>query len=66
MSDAESSGTADASSADNLTRLLLTPDGSHAPSLRWSSREHKKRRPYSAASQAEPPHGVNVVRKVRV
>ncbi len=33
----------------------LTPDDSHAHSLRRSSRKHKKPTPYYAASQAEPP-----------
>ncbi len=55
MSDAESSGTAEASIADSLALLPLTPDDSHAPGLRRSSREHKKPRPYYAPSQAEPP-----------
>ncbi len=55
VSDAESSGTAEAPSADSLALVPLTPDDSHAPSLRRSSREHKKPRPYYAASQAEPP-----------
>jgi hypothetical protein len=55
MSDAESSGTAEAPSADSLAMVPLTPDDSHAPSLRRSSREHKKPRPYYAGSQAEPP-----------
>ena len=35
--------------------LNFKPDDSHALSLRRSSREHKKRRPYYAPSQAEPP-----------
>ena len=56
MSNAESSGTAEASTADSLALVPLTPDDSHAPSLRRSSREHKKPRPYYAASQAEPPN----------
>jgi len=55
MSDAESSGTAEAPSADSLAMVPLTPDDSHAPSLRRSSREHKKPRPYYAGSQVEPP-----------
>ena len=55
MSDAESSGTAEAPTADSLALVPLTPDDSHAPRLRHSSREHKKPRPYYAASQAEPP-----------
>ena len=55
MSDAESSGTAEAPSADSLAMVPLTPDDSHAPSLRRSSREHKKPRPHYAGSQAEPP-----------
>ena len=55
MSDAESFGTAEAPSADSLALVPLTPDDSHAPRLRHSSREHKKPRPYYAASQAEPP-----------
>ncbi len=56
MSNADSSGTAEASTADSLALVLLTPDDSHAPSLRRSSREHKKPRPYYEASQAEPPN----------
>ena len=55
MSNAESSGTAEASTADSLALVPLTPDDSHAPSLRRSSREIKKPRPYYEASQAEPP-----------
>jgi len=42
-------------SADSLALVPLTPDDTHAPSLRRSSCEHKKPRPYHAASQAEPP-----------
>ena len=42
MSDAESSGTAEAPSTDSLAMVPLTPDDSHAPNLRRSSREHKK------------------------
>ena len=56
LSDAESFGTAEAPSADCLAMVPLTPDGSHAPSSRQSSREHKKPRPCYAASQAEPPN----------
>ncbi len=52
MSDAESSGTAE---VDSLALGPLTPDDSHALSLRRSSHEHKKPRPYYAPSQAEPP-----------
>ncbi len=55
MSDAESSGTAEAPAVDSLALVPLTPDDSHALSLRRSSREHKKPRPYYAPSQAEPP-----------
>ena len=55
MSDAESSGTAEAPTADSLALVPLTPDDSHAPSLRRSSREHKKPRPYYTVSPAEPP-----------
>ncbi len=55
MSDAESSGTAEAPVADSLALVPLTPDDSHALSLRRSSREHKKPRPYYAPSQVEPP-----------
>ena len=55
ISDAESSGTAEAPSADSLAMVPLTPDDSHAPNLRRSSREHKKPRPYYEGSQAEPP-----------
>ena len=40
MSDAESSGTAEAPFADSLALVPLTPDDSQ-PSLRRSSREHK-------------------------
>ncbi len=54
MSDAESSGKAEAPTADSLALVPLTPDDSHAPGLRRSSREHKKPRPYYAPSQAEP------------
>ena len=53
MSDAESSGVADAPSS--LAMVPLTPDDSCAPGLRRSSRDHKKPRPYFAGSQAEPP-----------
>ena len=52
VSDAESSGTAE---ADSLALVPLTPDDSHGPSLRQSSREHKKPRPYYTVSPAEPP-----------
>ena len=55
MSAAESSETAEAPSADTLAMVLLTPDDPHAPNLWQSSREHKKPRPYYAASHAEPP-----------
>ena len=55
VSDAESCGTAEALSADILAMVPLTPDDSHAPSLRRSSREDKKPRLYFAISQAEPP-----------
>ncbi len=55
MSDAESSGTAEAPTADSLALVPLTPDDTHAPSLRRSSRERKKPRPCYEASQAEPP-----------
>jgi len=55
MSDAESSGTAEAPATDSLALVPLTPDDSHAPNLRRSSREQKKPRPYYAASQAVPP-----------
>ena len=55
MSDAESSGTTEAPTADSLALVPLTPDDSHAPSLRRSSREHKKPRPYYTVSPAEPP-----------
>ncbi len=55
MPDAESSGTAEAPTADTLALVPLTPDDSHAPNLRPSSGEHKKPRPYYAPSQAEPP-----------
>ncbi len=55
MSDDESSGMAEAPTADSLAFMPLTPDDSHAPGLRRSSREHKKPRPYYAPSQAEPP-----------
>jgi len=54
-SDAESSETAEAPTADSLALVPLTPDDSHAHSFRRSSREHKKPRPYYVASQAEPP-----------
>ena len=52
MSDAESSGTAEAPAVDSLALVPLTPDDSHALSLRRSSREHKKPRPYYAPSQS--------------
>ena len=55
MSDAESSGTAEAPTADSLALVPLTPDDSHGPSLRRSLREHKKPRPYYTVSPAEPP-----------
>ncbi|DBA89804.1 TPA: hypothetical protein ACH3X2_004675 [Trebouxia sp. C0005] len=55
VSDVESLGATEAPSADSLALVPLTPDDSHAPSLRWSSRDHKKPRPYYAASQVEPP-----------
>ena len=55
MSDAECSGAADAPSVDSLAMVPFTPDASCAPSLRRSSRDHKKPRPYFAGSQAQPP-----------
>ncbi|DBA89964.1 TPA: hypothetical protein ACH3X2_004384 [Trebouxia sp. C0005] len=55
VSDVESLGATEAPSADSLALVPLTPDDSHAPSLRRSSRDHKKPRPYYAASQFEPP-----------
>ncbi len=55
MSDAEFSGTAEAPTAYSLALVPLTPNDSHAPGLRRSSRGHKKPRPYYAPSQAEPP-----------
>ena len=55
MSDAESSGVAESSCAGSLAIVPFTPDDSCAPTLRRSSREHKKPRPYYAESQAEPP-----------
>ncbi|DBA67025.1 TPA: hypothetical protein ACH3X2_002132 [Trebouxia sp. C0005] len=55
VSDVESLGAIEAPTADSLALVPLTPDDSHAPSLRRSSRDHKKPRPYYAASQVEPP-----------
>ena len=55
VSDAESSWTAEATSADNLAMVPLTPGNSHAVSLRRSSGEHKKPRPYYVGSDVEPP-----------
>ena len=54
-SDAESSETAEAPTADSVALVPLTPNDSHAHSFRRSSREHKKPRPYYVASQPEPP-----------
>ncbi|DBA89801.1 TPA: hypothetical protein ACH3X2_004672 [Trebouxia sp. C0005] len=53
VSDVESLGAAEASSADSLALVPLTPGDAHAPRLRKSSRDHKKPRPYYAASQVE-------------
>ena len=55
MSDAESSGVAESPCASTLAIVPFTPDDSCASTLRRSSREHKKPRPYYAGSQAEPP-----------
>ncbi|DBA69887.1 TPA: hypothetical protein ACH3X2_012387 [Trebouxia sp. C0005] len=55
VSNVESLGAIEAPTADSLALVPLTPDDSHAPSLRRSSRDHKKPRPYYAASQVEPP-----------
>ena len=55
VSDAESSGVAESPCADTLAVVPSTPDASYAPTMRRSSREHKKPRPYCAGSQAEPP-----------
>ena len=55
MSDAESSGTAEAPAADSLALVPLKPDDTQALSLRRSPREHKKPRPCHASSQTEPP-----------
>ena len=60
VSDVESSGTAEAPTADSLALVPLTPDDSHGPSLRRSSREHKKPRPYYTVSPAEPPDKAGV------
>ncbi|DBA67598.1 TPA: hypothetical protein ACH3X2_001865 [Trebouxia sp. C0005] len=48
-------GRSEAPSANSLALVPLTPDDPHAPSLRRSSRDHKKPRSYYAASQVEPP-----------
>ena len=55
VSDVESSGVAESPCADSLAVVPFTPDASCAPTLRRSSREHKKLRPYYVRSQAEPP-----------
>ena len=48
--DTESSGVAQSPSADSLAVVPFTPDDSCAPTLRRSSREHKKPRPYYEGS----------------
>ena len=54
VSDAEFAGVGEDASADSLAIVPLTPCDTHAHSLRRSSRDHKKPRPYYAGAQAEP------------
>ncbi|DBA79435.1 TPA: hypothetical protein ACH3X2_007709 [Trebouxia sp. C0005] len=65
VSDVESLGAAEAPSADSLALVPLTPNESIAPSLRRSSRDHKKPRPNHAASQVEPPEKLSTGKGVQ-
>ena len=55
VSGSESSEIAEAPSVDSLAMVPMTPGEPHAFSLRRSSREHKKPKPYYAGALAEPP-----------
>ena len=55
VSGSESSEIAEAPSVDSLAMVPMTPGETHAFSLRRSSREHKKPKPYYAGALAEPP-----------
>ena len=55
VSGSESSEIAEAPSVDSLAMVPMTPREPHAFSLRRSSREHKKPKPYYAGALAEPP-----------
>ena len=54
VSNVESAGVGEEASADTLAIVPLTPGDTHAHSLRRTSRDHKKPRPYYAGAQAEP------------
>ena len=56
VSGSESSEIAEAPSVDSLAMVPMTPGEPHAFSLRRSSREHKKPKPYYAGALAEPPY----------
>ena len=62
VSDAESAGVGEDASADSLAIVPVTPGDTHAHSLRRSSRDHKKPRPYYAGAQAEPPDKPSISR----
>ena len=55
VSGSESSEIVEAPSVDSLAMVPMTPGEPHAFSLRRSSREHKKPKPYYAGALAEPP-----------
>ena len=62
MSDAESAGVEEIANADSLAMVPLTPCDTLGHSLRRSSRDHKKPRPYYAGAQAEPPDKPSISR----
>ena len=62
VSDAESAGVEEIAIADSLAMVPLTPCDTLGHSLRRSSRDHKKPRPYYAGAQAEPPDKPSISR----
>ena len=57
VSDAESAGVEEIANADSLAMVPLTPCDTLGHSLRRSSRDHKKPRPYYAGAQADSTGG---------
>ena len=62
VEDAESAGVEEIAIADRLAMVPLTPCDTLGHSLRRSSRDHKKPRPYYAGAQAEPPDKPSISR----